>query len=276
VPEKYFYTDGIATYTLHTGRTTLPKMPPEPSPGETIVCLHGSGGNANLFGGLFTSLSPDHGLIAFDQPGHGRSGELDSLGSIDRMAGFTHTFLEKLGLGPVVLLGYEMGAAVALRIALDWPERVRALVLCSAGGQIDVADEALEQARQVRDGKARRAFDPRVFSRQATPEIMRNAFMEGLKTDPRARYGDLLACRDWDDRARLDAIAVPSLIIHGEDDLEAVREQAQALVASIPGARHEVVQGAGHSILLEAPGALAQATRAHLATLGGSSGATSA
>jgi pimeloyl-ACP methyl ester carboxylesterase len=144
---------------------------------------------------------------------------------------------------------------------------VRALVLCSAGARFALSDEQLDFARRVSEGKERRPFDPRAFSKQTKPETMRKAFMEGMKTDPRATYGDLQACRDWDDTARLGEIAAPTLVVHGADELDDVREQAEALSSSIPGAQLRTIPAAGHSLLLEAPEALGTEVGAFLAAL---------
>lgn len=267
MPNKYLQIDGVATYVHHTGPTTLPEAPPVVEHGEAVVCLHGAGGNGNLFAELLGGLEQEHTLIAFDQPGHGRSGELDSLGEIGRMAAFTGRVLDALGLGPVVLVGHDMGAAVALRCALDRPEGVRALVVCSAGDRFELPDDVVEQMRRVRDGKERRPFDKGAFSSKAAPEIMKRAFMEGMKTDPRATFGDLVACREWSDAERLGSVAVPTLVVHGEDDREAVKTSAAALAERVPGARLETIPGAGHSLLIEAPGPLAERVRDFLAGL---------
>ena len=255
---KYLQIDGIATFVQHSGVSTLPDLPPVFDQGESILCLHGSGGNGHLFSDLFDQLATAHRLVAFDQPGHGRSACLDSLGSIEKMAAFTGAFLDKVGASDPVLMGHDMGAAVALRSALERSDRIRALVLCAAGDRFDPGDASLELARRVSEGKERRPFDPSLFGELATPEIMKRAFMEGMKTDPRATYGDLLACRDWQDAARLPDITIPTLIVHGEAEIPRVKEGAAALAEAMPTARLEIIPGAGHWIPLEAPEELAE------------------
>ncbi len=258
MPHKYLQIDGVATFVHHTGATTLPGRPPAIERGEAVVCLHGAGGNGHLFAGLMSGLEACHGVIAFDQPGHGRSGGLDSLADIGRMADFTGHLLDVLELESAVLVGHDMGAAVAIRCALDRPASVRALVLCSAGDRFEIPGAALEQARRVRDGKERRAFDASVFSKKASPDVMKQAFLEGMKTDPRASYGDLVACTGWADAARLGRIDVPTWVIHGDDDHDWLKARAAALAAAIPGAVHDTIPDAGHSLLLEAPVPLAR------------------
>lgn len=258
MPSKYFQIDGVATFVHHTGRTTLPGAPPLVERGEAVLCLHGAGGNGHLFSGLIDGLEDGHTGIAFDQPGHGRSGGLDSLGGIDRMASFTLDLVDALGLERVVLLGHDMGAAVALRCALDRPAVVRALVVCSAGDCFEIGDATVEQMQRVRDGKERRSFDPSAFSKQASPDVMKRAFMEGLETDPRATWGDLVACQAWDDRDRLAGISAPTLVVHGEDDYAWVAASARSLAERLAAAELDTIASAGHSLLLEAPDPLAE------------------
>ena len=144
MPSKYFQIDGVATFVRHTGPSTLPDQPPVLTQGRTIVCLHGAGGNANLFAGLLDALAPGHSLLAFDQPGHGRSGELDSLGAIDRMASFTGALMDKLGLVDPILVGHDMGAAVALECALQNPGRLGGLGVAGDDHPIDPGHGAVD------------------------------------------------------------------------------------------------------------------------------------
>lgn len=267
MPHKYFQIDGTATFVHHTGPSTPPDARPVCDLGETVLCLHGAGECLAYFDAVIEALHPSHRLIAFDQPGHGRSGQLDSLGAIDRMADFTMALCDKLGLEGLVLFGHDMGAAVALRCALEQPGLVRALVLCAAGDRFDLQETAIEQARRVSEGKERRPFDPGAFSKKTPPDVMKRAFMLGMRTDPRATYGDLLACRDWADASRLAEISQPALVIHGEDDHAWLRLRAGALEEALPSARLDVVASAGHQILLEAPDALATALGTFLGDL---------
>jgi pimeloyl-ACP methyl ester carboxylesterase len=73
VPEKYVQVEGIATFVRHVGPTTLPEKPPDLSRGETVVCMHGAGGNSGLFTDVLERLGKTHSPIAFDFPGHARS-----------------------------------------------------------------------------------------------------------------------------------------------------------------------------------------------------------
>jgi pimeloyl-ACP methyl ester carboxylesterase len=96
---------------------------------------------------------------------------------------------------------------------------------------------------------------------------MRRGFMDGIKTDPRATYGDLRACRAWDDRARLKEIGAPCLVVRGADELPEVAEAASRLAAMLPNAREVVIPDAGHLLPVEQPEALAAAVLSFLEEL---------
>ena len=92
MPQKYLSIEGVSTLVYHAGPTTLPGVAPDRSRGRTVVCLHDAGGHAGFLAALVAQLSETQSPLAFDQPAHGRSAGLDSLGSIERMVWFTGAF----------------------------------------------------------------------------------------------------------------------------------------------------------------------------------------
>jgi pimeloyl-ACP methyl ester carboxylesterase len=265
VPHKYFHVDGFATYVHHTGPTTLPHVVPDARKGQAILAIHGAGGNGNTYRPLLERLAAAHSPFAFDFPGHARSGGLDSLGSIPRMADFARALAGTLGLRAPVLLGHSMGGMVALEYALRWPAEVRALVLVGSAPRATLPQAMIEQQRRIVAGKARRDFSREGFSPASSPEVVRAGIMEDLKTDPRAVLGDLLAIEAYDATARLREIRVPTLVLYGEDEMERLRKGSEEIAVAIPGARKVVVPKAGHMAPLEQPEAVADAVNAFLA-----------
>lgn len=266
MPQKYVHVDGVATFLQHVGATTLPERPPVLSRGETIVCLHGAGGNSAVFADLLAKLEPAHSPLAFDRPGHARSGSLDSLPSVARMSEFTRAFCAALAIEKCVLLGSSMGGCIALETALAEPALVRALVLVGAGARCEVSDGYLEKLRLVTEGKARREFNRADYSAHASPDVMRRGFMEDLKTDPRVVYGNARALRDWSRVADLGRIACPALVVIGEDDTE-MRAESDRLAAGLLAATQVVIPKCGHGVAREQPEALAEAVLSFLAGL---------
>jgi len=279
VPHKYFSVDGVATYVHHTGATTLPETPPDLSQCEVVLCLHWTGRHGGDFDALLAALAGTHSPLAFDQPGHGRSCALDSLGAIDRMRDFTRAFAGKLGLRRHVLLGHSLGAAVALDIAIETAietatgttigsDAPRGLIILSGGAGFSFTAEFLENSRLVTEGKRRRDFDPTVFAKGAAPDVMRKAFMSGMKTDPRATHGDLLALADRHREDALVRIEAPTLVLHGDAEQAAVVTAADRLVELLPNARKAVVANAGQMLLFEQPEAVAREVSGFLEELG--------
>jgi pimeloyl-ACP methyl ester carboxylesterase len=258
VPQKYVYVDAVATLLRHRGPTTLPEVAPDTRRGEVVLFLHGTGGNSGEFDAALDALARDHSPLAFDLPAHGRSAGLDSLGSIGDMAEFTHRLVDKIGVRPLVLVGHSLGGLVAQELALRFPERVRGLVLVGAGARSEVPDEWLESWRRVTEGKEQRRLPVEGFAPNAPREVFQRAFREFVKTDPRARYGDLLAARDWSAADRLGELRVPCLCVVGEHERAATAESVDAFVAEVATSRKIVLADAGHEIPIEQPEALAQ------------------
>lgn len=267
MPNKYLHIDGVATYLHHLGPTTLPEERPDLDRGEALLYLHGAGGNGSFFMPLAERLAERHSPIAFDQPGHARSGGLDSLGSIERMAAFAKAVADALVLERPVLVGHSMGGAVAMRYALDYPDAVRALVLIGTAPRFPLPEERIEQVRRVTEGKARREITRDAYSPATPPDVVRRGIMEDLKTDPRVGLGDMLACREWDAGDALGRIALPALVIAGEEEFEPLRAAADALAQALPDARRVAVPKAGHMAHFEQPDAVADAVLAFLEQL---------
>src|SRR5262245_40198217 len=112
--------------------------PEQPSRRTPLVCVHGAGSSSVSFMDLVRRVAVQRRVIAPDLPGHGQSDRWHGTISIDGYREAVGTVCAHLGVTRAVLLGHSMGAAVALRCALSWPERVAGLVLVSGGGALRV------------------------------------------------------------------------------------------------------------------------------------------
>lgn len=238
--------------------------------GVPLLLLHGFTGRGSGWGTLATALARRFRLIVVDLPGHGRSGippDPDRAG-VERSADDLASILQREGCAPAHVLGYSLGARVALRLAVAHPDVVRRLVLESPSAGLANAEE--RQARRAADeDRAHRlerdgieAFvdewerEP-VFASYATLVPARAARLrfERLRNRPAglaaslrgAGQGSMEPLHD-----RLAELRTPTLVIAGAlDPVGAAR--AQSVAAGIPGARLETVPGAGHAPHLETP-----------------------
>ncbi len=255
MPEKYVRRDGLPILVRHTGRTTLPQNPPALGDGPTVVCLHDAGLQSSVFGELLTASAPKGDAIAFDLPGHGRSGSLDSLPTIKEMAELAKWVADWSGASNPVLVGHGMGAL----IALEWAKNasVAGLVLCGAGLALETNDDAIEYMREVTRGKAPRPFDPKRVCPDGGRAMMQKAYMEGIKTDPRATLVDLEASQTWSKAFDPEGIDCPATIVIGTSENTDCLARAETLAGQLSSGRTATVEAAAHFLPLEQPAALA-------------------
>ncbi|MGH7789780.1 MAG: alpha/beta fold hydrolase [Candidatus Binatia bacterium] len=264
---KYVSIDGVAVNYFHSGASTLPGVVPALDQGELLLLLHGAGSNAHTWHHQVEHFGAAHAVLAPDLPGHGRSGSTEGLADLDAHVHWLDRYAEVLHLRPFVLVGRALGGAVAIDYALAHPQRVRALVLVATPARFVIPEAALATWRDVMMGRATQPFSPALFSPKVDMAVMRECFMEQVKTDPRVRYGDMCACVDLEFSERAPGLAVPTLVITGRDDHFAPPEAAADLQRRIPGATLAVIEDAGHMLTSEQPTGFNAAVDAFLAGL---------
>lgn len=234
------------------------------APPAAVVALHGFTLHGGMFGGL--AAATDAPIAAPDLPGHGRSTITPV--AMRTAVSAVATLLAALP-EPPLLLGYSQGGRVALQVALTHPALARALVLVSAGPGLAehertarrIADEALAN-RIERIGVARFIdewlTDPMTSTQTVAPadraadrELRLENTAEGLAAALRGMGQATVP----DSSAALTALAVPVVCIAGERDQKYA--VAARSMARTRGERPVIVAGAGHNVILEAPGAVA-------------------
>jgi pimeloyl-ACP methyl ester carboxylesterase len=256
MPTKYADVNGYATYYYYVGKTTLPDVIPDFSRGRALLLLHGAGSNGHAWHYQYEHLGNRHSPIAPDLPGHGRSSGVEGLRTIEDYAAFTLAFLDALRLDSVVIAGHSMGGAIAMELALRHPARVGALVLVATAPKFDIPKDRIETWRAVTMGRASQPFNNDGYSPKTIttkPEIIREGWGEQIQTDPRVRWGDMVACSQVDLRDRISQLDKPTLILAGADDSITPTPEAEFLRSRIKGARLEVVPDAGHRLTTERP-----------------------
>src|ERR671912_394773 len=117
---------------------------------DPLVCLHGITAQHRAFNAPARHLGPSRGLVGVDLRGRGDSDKPESGYSLEAHAADVVRILDHLGLQSAVLAGHSMGGFVALKSALTFPERVRALVLLDGGWPRveSTPEESTEEERQ--------------------------------------------------------------------------------------------------------------------------------
>ena len=140
-----------------------------------------------------------------------------------------------------------------MEFALQDPSTLKAILLIGTGARLRVLPEVLERLRQMSEGLMEAKFDPWVFSEKASHQILAEGEEEWAKTSPKTRYSDMIACDRFDIMGAAGNIQVPALIVCGGDDHLTPVKYSEFLNKNIAGSKLELIEGAGHMLMLEAP-----------------------
>ncbi|WP_205514617.1 alpha/beta fold hydrolase [Longitalea arenae] len=99
--------------------------------GEPLVLLHGGLGSSGMFGDNLTALAKVRKVITVDLQGHGRTADIDRELNVEYMADDIAALLKHLQIEKADVMGYSMGAGVALQTAIRHPQVVRKLIVAS-------------------------------------------------------------------------------------------------------------------------------------------------
>ena len=231
-----------------------------------LLLVHGAGGTHRHWPEEVRAL-PGRRVIALDLPGHGGSpgpAPADVAGHARSVLGL----LDALGLEVAAVAGHSMGGAVALTLALEAPARVAGLCLVGTGARLRVS-RAVLQATADPAALAGAADSVAAWSFGASAsEALRREFVEGLLANaPGVVHGDFAACDAFDVMGRLGEIRVPALVVCGSEDRLTPPKYSEFLRDRIGGARLEMIPGAGHMVMREAPAAVARLVDGFLASL---------
>lgn len=234
--------------------------------GPPVVLVHGYPLDGAMWSGVARALAPRFRVLKPDLPGRGETAA-PSEGRLEDYADFLAAVLEGIGT-PSGLAGFSMGGYAALALARRRPAPLAALALVDTRASADDAagkarrDEAIATVRAsgvgpIADAMVPKLLEPRSLSNADLVERTRRIM---LRQKPETVEGDLTAMRDRPDaREALAQIAIPTLVLVGEQDALTPPADSEAMAAAIPGARLTRIAGAAHLTPMERPGAVAAA-----------------
>ena len=240
-----------------------------------VLWIHGYPLNNLLWDFQIDGLADIARLIAPDLRGHGGTDPTPPPYSVELFADDCVRLLDSLGMeGPVVVVGLSMGGYVALDMARRHPDRVAGLILAAtrAGADSPEARAGRDKAAGVAiaegivpivEAMLPKLLAPGTYA--AEPDLVDYVRDMMLETSVDGAVGALAAMRDRPDSTPLlPSLAVPTLVIHGEEDQLIPVSEAQAMQRAIPGAELVIVPGAGHLPNLEQPDVFNDAVREFL------------
>ncbi len=232
--------------------------------GQPLLLIHGYPLNGDLFAEQRSSLSSQFKVVTPDLPGYGRSGALQEDGSIEAYADAMLGFMDELGIDKAVIGGHSMGGMTALQMYKQAPERFSGLMLidtAAIAAPIPLANlwMGFAEAAEQKGDKAMIAklLVPNMLSgdtRRNDEQLVKTMkdLIDAASTQGLIAGGHALAQRS-SYVAVLSTIDVPTLIIVGAEDTVTPMALAKSMHKKISGSKLEIISGASHAAIIEAP-----------------------
>ncbi|HEY7397638.1 MAG TPA: alpha/beta fold hydrolase [Gaiellaceae bacterium] len=214
---------------------------------KRVVLLHSAVGDSRQWARQVAALRERFDVVAPDLPGFGTEPmPAQPYSPVDRVA----------PLLPASLVGNSFGGVIALRTALAKPGQVERLVLVGAAlpdweWSAEIRDYWAREAELFDGGDVAAAVDLNLefwiapeHRDELRPQLERAFELQSTHEEP-----ELL----WPELAPLETLSVPTLVVVGDRDKDDFRRIAERLAATIPGARLEVIEGAGHVVGVDRP-----------------------
>lgn len=242
--------------------TTLGKGP------RRVLALHCTLAFGGAWAGVAKVLGDEVTLVAPDMPSHGRSDDWDEVSD------FSQTVFEAsmscLDDDPMDVIGHSFGAATALRMAADHPNRIRSLMLIEPVFFVVARRDAPEMLED-HDARAAPFFEAmatgdrtlaaRTFNRMwstsgtwdAMPERSKAAMIRAIHVVPDTHgflYEDAFGLLE---PGVLDAVKAPAVLMRGEHALPAIKATNAGLARRLGNATEAVIEGAGHMAPISHP-----------------------
>jgi len=227
-----------------------------------VLLLHGLGATGESWGLQVPALlAAGFRILVPDLRGFGKSSYPGGALSISSMATDLVYLLDNLQVSVVDAVGISMGGTVGLQFALDYPERVRKLVLVNTFAQLKperwdvwfyfffriVLIYTLGMAMQAR------AVARRIFPEPKQAELRQILINQITEADPRSYRAAIWALARFNVTQRLSELTIPTLVITGECDSTVPPRAQKQLAELIPNAQHITIPGARHAVIADQP-----------------------
>jgi len=215
--------------------------------GVPLILTHGFGSSSRMWAGNAGAFAASRRVITWDLRGHGRSAAPEDQGLYTAEASVADlaALLDEAGAERAVVGGLSLGGYLSLRFCAAYPDRVAALILCDTG-----PGYRNEQARAEWNARALAQAD-RIDRKGAAALGNDGPHHDSPAGVARAARG-ILTQHDGTVIESLSSITVPALVVVGSRDTPFLGA-ASYLAAKIPGAKHVLIDGAGHMSNLDAP-----------------------
>jgi pimeloyl-ACP methyl ester carboxylesterase len=234
--------------------------------GTPLLCLHTAGSDTRQYRALMNDprITRRHRIIAFDMPWHGKSSppsgwhnEEYQLTSAQYMT-MVLEVMTALSLDKPILIGCSIGGRIALHLALEHPDRFRAIIGLQSGAHVDpYYDLNFLHRPDVHGGEVCAAIVSGLVGPDAPEADRWETLWHYMQSGPGVFKGDLYFYKiDGDIRAHvaeIDTKRCPLFLLSGEYDYSCTPEEMLAVAKSIAGSEATIMKGLGHFPMTENP-----------------------
>jgi 3-oxoadipate enol-lactonase len=227
----------------------------EQGEGEPVLLIMGLGFPSAMWWRTRPVLTTHFRTIALDNRGVGHSDIPPGPYPIALMASDAAAVLDASGFESAHVYGLSMGGMIAQEFALQYPKRVRSLILgCTAAGgphavraEPEVIEFLMARGNLSRE-EAAEASVPFIYDSSTPRELIDEdmAIRKEWLPKPEAYAAQLRGILSWEAYSRLDQISAPTLVIHGQSDRLIPPANGKLIADRIPGARLVLLTDSGH------------------------------
>lgn len=219
-----------------------------------LVFIHGPGAGACADAYRY-QLEHFSGSIAPTLPGHLHGAPCPD---VARYTEWVRGWLWAQGLDKdLVLVGYTLGASIALQYGLDYPDEVKGLVIMTVAARPKVRAAGTYELRLRAPGDPKVYEEWLAFQRQAMhlvePELRERLMDRHRQVGPISQYEDLMAIDSFDVRDRIASLKPKLLLLRGLQDHGNPPEYEKEIHESVPGSKYIKLPDAGHFPCTEIP-----------------------
>lgn len=244
---------------LRAGSIVLHYALDGPRDAPVFVFANSLGTDMRIWNAVAGRLAGRFQVVRYDKRGHGLSGATAPPYRMEDHVDDIGALLDALAIRQAIVCGISVGGMIALALAARQPERVRGLILCDTAAKIGTHEMWQARIDAILEGGIEVLADA-IMERWLSP-----AFRAGrpdetagwrnmlVRTPVDGYCGTCAAIRDADLTSQAAGIRVPTLALCGSEDGATPPDLVRTTAGLIPGARFELIDGAGHLPCIEYP-----------------------
>ena len=244
---------------------------------KAIIFLHGFPYDHTVWQAQVEALSEAYYCIAYDIKGLGASSVGDGQFTMESFVDDLETIIQELDLEKPIVCAHSMGGYIILRALERKEELFSAVILCDTSSSSDSDEKKIDRSDAI--GRIN-AYGVRTFSKNFITRCYGETYKKQFKEDIKKRVaksssfnsigvkGCILAMiTRTDTTAYLSKMAIPALLLCGEQDTLSTPEKMQEMASKISKAQYVGIPESGHMSMIENPLEINRAIKDFLATL---------